>query len=440
MLGVTGGPRRLPRAMHSRDFALFVVVVLSMNLASQMIAVAIGWQVYEIHHRAFDLGLIGLLEFGPVFVLALPGGALADRVSRRLVLGLSTVLLTAIAAVLILVSASGAHALWPFLALATATGVATALSFPATRAMPPALVSRELLPSALALRSVATQTAMVTGPALGGLLFAVAPEVAYGVALALFVVATAAVLAIRLHSTAQARPQSTTQLQALLGGIHFIRATPILLGAILLDLFAVLFGGAVALLPVFAQSILHTGPVGLGILRSAPAAGAVVAGVMLVRRPLPTAAGPTLIVVVSVFGASMIVFGLSHWMALSLVALVISGAADMISVNIRTTTATFITPDHVRGRVGAVEAVFVGASNQLGAFESGAAAALLGAVPAVVLGGSLTIAIALAWTQLFPGLATLNRMSDLQPVSTDRGEEAARPEAQRAVAGDLAAP
>src|ERR1039457_1302355 len=182
MLGVTGGARRLRRAMHSRDFALFVVVVLSMNLASQMIAVAIGWQVYEIHHRAFDLGLIGLLEFGPVFVLALPGGALADRVSRRLVLGLSTVLLTAIAAVLILVSASGAHALWPFLVLAAATAVATALSFPATRA--------------LALRAVATQTAMVTGPALGGLLFAVAPEVAYGVALALFVVATAAVLAI----------------------------------------------------------------------------------------------------------------------------------------------------------------------------------------------------------------------------------------------------
>jgi MFS family permease len=441
MLGVSGATRRLPRAMHSRDFALFVAVVLSMNLASQMIAVAIGWQVYQIHHRAFDLGLIGLLEFGPVFVLALPGGALADRVSRRLVLGLSTVLMIAVAATLIVVSAAGAHELWPFLVLATATGVATALSFPATRAMPPALVSRQVLPSALALRSVATQTAMVAGPAIGGLLFAVAPEVAYAVALALFALAAGAVLAIRLRTDVRIPAEPTTQLQALLGGIHFIRATPILLGAILLDLFAVLFGGAVALLPVFAQSILHTGPVGLGILRSAPAAGAVVAGVMLVRRPLPTPAGPTLIAVVGVFGASMIVFGLSHWLALSLAALVLSGAADMISVNIRTTTATFVTPDYVRGRVGAVEAVFVGASNQLGAFESGAAAALLGAVPAVVLGGALTVLIALAWTRLFPGLATLSRMADLRPVSSqDRLEASGRDAAQPAAAGDFAAP
>jgi MFS family permease len=441
MLGVSGASRRLPQAMHSRDFALFVAVVLSMNLASQMIAVAIGWQVYQIHHRAFDLGLIGLLEFGPVFVLALPGGALADRVSRRLVLGLSTVLMIAVAATLIVVSAAGAHELWPFLVLATATGVATALSFPATRAMPPALVSRQVLPSALALRSVATQTAMVAGPAIGGLLFAVAPEVAYAVALALFALAAGAVLAIRLRTDVRIPAEPTTQLQALLGGIHFIRATPILLGAILLDLFAVLFGGAVALLPVFAQSILHTGPVGLGILRSAPAAGAVVAGVMLVRRPLPTPAGPTLIAVVGVFGASMIVFGLSHWLALSLAALVLSGAADMISVNIRTTTATFVTPDYVRGRVGAVEAVFVGASNQLGAFESGAAAALLGAVPAVVLGGALTVLIALAWTRLFPGLATLSRMADLRPVSSqDRLEASGRDAAQPAAAGDFAAP
>ena len=428
MLGVSGARRRLPRAMHSRDFALFVVAVLSMNFASQMIAVAIGWQVYQIHHRAFDLGLIGLLEFGPVFLLALPAGQLVDRVSRRLVLGISTVLLIAIAATLILVSAAGARQLWPFLLLASASGVATALSFPATRALPPALVGRELLPSALALRSVANQTAMVAGPALGGILFALAAEAAYGVALALFVVATLAVVAMRPRIEEPSAPQpAATQVQALLG-------------AILLDLFAVLFGGAVALLPVFAQSILHTGPVGLGILRSAPAVGAVVAGVMLVRGPLRTPAGPTLIAVVSVFGASMVVFGLSHWLALSLVALLVSGAADMVSVNIRTTTVTFVTPDYVRGRVGAVEAVFVGASNQLGAFESGAAAALLGAVPAVVIGGTLTIVIALAWTRLFPGLATLSRMSDLRPAPDEALDAAARAaESQHAAAaGEVA--
>jgi MFS family permease len=415
MLGRYSVRRRLPRALHGRDFALFVLVVLAMNLASQMIAVAIGWQVYNVRHRAFDLGLIGLLEFAPLFLLALPAGALADRVSRRLVLACSCALMIAVAAALIVVSQDGAHTLWPFLVLAVATGVATALSFPAIRALLPALLDRELLPSALALRSVSNQIGMVAGPALGGLLFAIAPEAAYGAALALFAISAAAVLAIKLRPNAQRPAEQSARMRALSGGIRFIRDTPILLGAILLDLFAVLFGGAVALLPVFAQTILHTGPAGLGLLRSAPAVGAVVAGAMLVRGPLRTPAGPTLIAVVSIFGASIIVFGLSRWIWLSLAALAISGAADMISVNIRTTTATMVTPDYVRGRVGAVEAVFVGASNQLGAFESGTAAALLGAVPAVVAGGAVTIAIALSWTRLFPKLATLRRMADLRP-------------------------
>jgi MFS family permease len=408
--------------MHGRDFALFVVVVLAMNLAEQMIAVAIGWQVYSIRHQPFDLGLIGLLEFAPVFLLAIPAGMLVDRVARRLVLAASMTLLIAIAAGLIVVSAAGAHVLWPFLLLALGIGVATALSFPATRAISPSLVPLELLPNALAIRSVASQIGVVAGPALGGLLFALAPTVAYATALGLFALALVAVLAMRLrYAVAPAAAAASApggQLRALLGGIHFIRATPVLLGAILLDLFAVLFGGAVALLPVFAQSILHTGPVGLGVLRSAPAVGAVFAGVLLVRRPLPTRAGRTLIGVVIAFGASMVVFGLSRWFALSLAALVISGAVDMVSMNIRTTSVTLITPDHVRGRVGAVEAVFIGASNELGAFESGTAAALLGTVPAVVAGGGLTILIALAWTALFPQLATLGRLADLRPAET----------------------
>jgi MFS family permease len=413
MLGVLGVRRRLPRALHDRDFALFVLVVLAMNLGSQMIAVAIGWQVYDIHHRAFDLGLIGLLEFAPVFVLALPAGTLTDRVARRVVLAMAAGLLVAVAASLIAVSASGAHELWPFLALAIASGTATALYFPPTRALPGMLVGRELLPSALAIRSVSAQTAMVAGPALGGLLFTVAPEVVYSTALALFAACLLALLAIRVRPITRAAPAS--QIAGLLGGIRFIGRTPILLGVILLDLFAVLFGGAVALLPVFAQTILHIGPAGLGLLRSAPALGAVAGGLVLIRRPLSTAAGPTMIFVVSLFGASMVAFGLSHWMILSLAALAISGAADIVSVNIRTTTATLITPDHVRGRVGAVEAVFVGASNQLGAFESGTAAALIGAVPAVVAGGAVTILIALGWTRLFPDLARLGRLSELGP-------------------------
>jgi len=409
--------RRLPAAMHERDFAVFVAVVLAMNLASQMIAVAIGWQVYDVHHRAFDLGLVGLLEFAPLFLLALPAGQLTDRVPRRLVLGASVVLLLAIAAALVAVSATGAHVLWPFLALAAANGAATALSFPVTRALPGMLVERPLLPSALALRSVANQAATVAGPALGGLLFALAPEAAYGTAFALFALAMGGVLAMHVPAAPPSGDAEAAPLRALLGGIHFIGRTQVLLGAILLDLFAVLFGGAVALLPVFAQTILHTGPVGLGVLRSAPAVGAVAAGVMLVRRPLAGRAGPTLIAVVSIFGACMIVFGLSRSFVLSLAALAISGAADMFSVNIRTTTATLVTPSWLRGRVGAVESVFVGASNQLGAFESGSAAALLGTVPAVVAGGAVTILIALAWTRLFPALASLDRMADLLPPS-----------------------
>jgi MFS family permease len=423
--------------MHSRDFALFVIAILAMNLAEQMLAVAIGWQVYSIHHRAFDLGLIGLLEFAPVFLLAIPAGTLVDRVSRRLVLSLSAVLLIAISAALIAVSAAGAHALWPFLALALVVGVATALSFPATRALTPSLVERELLPSALAVRSVASQTGVVAGPAIGGLLFALSPETAYGTALALFCVAAVGILAMRPRVAAEAAIRPAASLGALLGGVRFIRATPILLGAILLDLFAVLFGGAVALLPVFAQSILHTGPVGLGVLRSAPAVGAVFSGVLLVRGPLPTRAGPTLIGVVIAFGASMVVFGLSRSLPLSLAALAVSGAVDMVSMNIRTTTATLVTPDHVRGRVGSVEAVFIGASNELGAFESGTAAALLGAVPAVVAGGALTIVIALAWLALFPELAKLGRMADLRPAESD-ADDPSRVAVTPATAGGVA--
>ena len=366
-----------------------MIAVLAMNLAEQMLAVAIGWQVYSIHHRAFDLGLIGLLEFAPVFLLAIPAGTLVDRVSRRLVLAL-----VGRAAGGDLGRADRRQRRRRARAVAVPRAGARRSAWrPRCRFRRRARSRRrsssaELLPSALAMRSVVSQTGVVAGPALGGLLFALSPEIAYGVALALFCRGR------RRHPRDASRARSTepairpaASLSALLGGIRFIRATPILLGAILLDLFAVLFGGAVALLPVFAQSILHTGPVGLGVLRSAPAVGAVFSGVLLVRRPLPTRAGRTLIGVVIAFGASMVVFGLSRSLALSLAALAVSGAVDMVSMNIRTTTATLVTPDHVRGRVGSVEAVFIGASNELGAFESGTAAALLGAVPAVVAGG-----------------------------------------------------
>jgi hypothetical protein len=277
------------------------------------------------------------------------------------------------------------------------------------------VVPPELLPGALALRSVASQTAVVAGPALGGVLFAVHAEVVYAVAVALFGVALVALAGLRARAAVREVAEAAPRFSDLVAGVRFVLRTRMLLGAIGLDLFAVLFGGAVALLPVFARQILDVGPVGLGVLRSAPAVGALAAAVMLSRRPLRWPAGPTLIVVVAAFGVSMVVFGLSRSLPLSLGALAISGFVDMISVNIRSTTAALVTPNELRGRVTAVEMVFISASNELGAFESGAVASLVGTVTSVVAGGVATIGIALAWTGLFPSLARLGRLEDLRP-------------------------
>jgi len=391
------------------------IALIAMSLAAQMIAVAVGWQVYEIRRNPLDLGLIGLAEFVPLPLLALPAGQLADRLSRRLVFVVSLVGDIAIAALLLVVTLSGAHSLWPFLVLAAASGVSAALGTPAARALPPELVSSELLASAMAVRSTGMQAAVVAGPAVGGVLFVIAPELVYGVAVGLFAVAAICVIAMGRGVGVAGIVEQAPGAAGLLGGIRFLLHTRIILGAILLDLFAVLFGGAIALAPVFARTILHVGPVGLGVLRSAPAAGGVVAGLWLTRKPLGGRAGRTLMLVVAAFGACMIVFGLSQWFALSVAALAVSGFVDMISMNIRSTTVALATPDELRGRVNAVEMVFVSASNELGAFESGVTAALLGTVRSVVLGGVATIAIAAAWPRLFPSLAGLDRLETVRP-------------------------
>ena len=408
--------KRLPPVMQQRDYALVWLARLFVAFASQMTAVAVGWQVYAIRENPFDLGLIGLAEFVPLLLLALPVGHVTDRFPRRRVLAVSLVLEIVVAFLLLVVTLAGAQQLWPFFALAAAIGVAQALGAPADRAIPPEIVSAELLPSAMAYRSMAGQAAVVAGPAVGGLLFALRPELVYALAAALLIAGLACVLGLRSPRVAAAAAgERMPGPTGLLAGIGFIRRTPVLFGAISLDLFAVLFGGAVALLPVFARSILHTGPAGLGLLRSAPAVGALLAGVMIARRPLGRNAGRTLLLVVALFGASMVVFGLSRWFLLSLVALAVSGFADMISMIIRSTTAALATPDPLRGRVNSVENVFISASNELGAFESGLAAALLGPVTAVVAGGVITIAIAAAWPRLFPALARVDRLEDVRP-------------------------
>jgi MFS family permease len=403
---------RLPPPLRGRDYALLWITTLVTGVSTQMIAVAVGWQVYAIHHNPLDIGLIGLAEFLPLPLLALPAGQLSDRVSRRRVIAVSIVLDAAIVLLLLGVTLAGAHRLWPFIVLAAAAGSSSALGWPALRALPPVLVPMELLPSAMALRSTSFQVATVLGPAIGGLLFAASAAGVYAVAAALFVVAFACVLTMRVPpvDVQEAEPLGR---KSFLAGIRFVRRTPMVLGSISLDLFAVFFGDAIALAPLFAHAVLHTGPFGLGLLRSAPAVGAVTAGIWLTHRPLQGRAGRTLLVAVAGFGACMIVFGLSQSFALSATALAVAGFFDMFSMNIRSTTVAIATPDALRGRVLAIEMVFISASNELGAFESGVAASILGATTAVVAGGAVTVGLAASWLRLFPSLANVDRLEDV---------------------------
>jgi hypothetical protein len=394
-----------------------------MWVSLQMLEVAIGWEVYAQHGSALDLGWIGLAEFVPMFVLALPAGQLADHAPRRLVFAASLLVGAGVGVGLALVSGSGDTAIAPYLALAAGAGTSMALGTPAARALPPTLVPPEQLQSAMTLRSIATQIGQVSGPALGGLLYGVSPSLVYLLAAGSCVAAAALVMAMHPARAADvaaaddengARPQ-TADLHSVLEGLSFVRRTPILLGAILLDLLAVLFGGAVALLPIFAKSILHVGATGLGVLRAAPAVGALLAAAVITRHPIARRAGRLLLTVVFVYGASIVVFGLSRSYPLSLVALGVSGFVDLYSMNIRSTTVALASPDRLRGRVNAVEMVFISASNQLGYFESGLAAALVGVIPAVVGGGFMTMLIAVSWRHLFPALAEVDRLEAVKP-------------------------
>jgi len=404
---------RLPPALRLRSFALLWTSSLASGFALQMIVVAIGWQVYAIHKDPLDLGLVGLAEFLPLLILALPAGQVADRFPRRTVVAVGLVLQGLIAALLVLITLNGANALWPFLTIGAIAGMASALTNPAGRALTPEIVPTELLPGAIALRSVANQIGIIVGPALGGLIFYVEPVAVYITAGALFLLAFVAILGVR--SARAAAPAVELTWESLSAGIGFIVRTRMLLGAISLDLVAVLFGDSIALAPVFAATILDVGPLGLGVLRAAPSVGALIAGIMLARRPLKYRAGPTLLVVVAIFGVMMIVFGLSKSLPLSLAALAVAGFVDMISMNIRSTTVLLVTPHELQGRVSAVEWVFISASNELGAFESGAVASLIGTVAAVVAGGAIMIGVAASWGRLFPELAHMGRLEELRP-------------------------
>ena len=377
-----------------------------------MMQVAILWQVYSIHESTLDLGLVGLAEFVPLPLLALPAGQLADRVSRRAISAVSLVLDIGIAVVLLVVTINGASALWPFLTAGALAGVASVVGNPATRALTPDLVPPEILQNAVTLRNLAGQIGVVAGPALGGIVFVLEPVAVYAAAAGLLVVALFAIVSLpRQERQASHAP---LDFDSLMAGIRFIVKTKMLLGAIALDLFGVLLGDSIVLAPAFAKSILQIGPIGLGMLRVAPSLGALAAGVMLARKPLQRRAGPTMLVVIASFGVGMIVFGLSKSLPLSLAALAFTGFVDMISVNIRATVLAVVTPRELQGRVNAVEWVFISASNELGAFEAGGVARLIGVVPAVVAGGGVMIGIAAIWRRVFPAISTMGRLDELE--------------------------
>jgi predicted MFS family arabinose efflux permease len=391
-----------------RDFRLFFAARFLTGLAMQVQSVGIGWLVYDRTGSALALGLVGLATFLPALLLVLVTGHVADIVDRRRILVACWSLIGLAALGLVATAASPAGGVWPVYALAMTVGAARAFANPASQALLPNLVPKALFPSAVAWNASAWQTSSIAGPAVGGLLYAIGPVAVFATAAACFIGAAMLTRLLRTKPLPTAREKTT--LGTLLAGIAFIRSQPVILGAISLDLFAVLLGGATALLPIYARDILAAGPLGLGVLRCMPAAGAVAMTVLLARRPLHRRAGRTMFLAVAVFGIATIAFGLSRSMAVSLSALFVLGAADMVSVYVRQTLVQGETPDAMRGRVAAVNSIFIGASNELGEFESGALAAWLGPVAAVVLGGVGTLAVAGLWTRLFPALLGRDRL------------------------------
>lgn len=381
---------------------------LSATTGNQMLMVAVGWQMYELTGRAWDLGLVGLYQFLPALLLTLVAGHVADRVHRARIVAACVLAQGLVAAVLVVATLGGWVSRDWLLGLSVLLGTARAFQMPAQQALTPVLVPPAMLPRAMAFSSAGMQAAIIGGPALGGVIFVAGATAVYLCCAALFVLGIVQIL--RVHYEHDPPPQEPVSLGTLMAGVRFIWERKVVLGAVSLDLFAVLLGGAVALLPIYAKDVLHVGPWGLGLLRAAPAAGALLMSVLLTRWPMDRHVGRKLLLAVAVFGLATLVFGVSTSLWLSLAALAVSGAADMVSVVVRQTLVQLETPDAMRGRVSAVNSVFIGASNQLGEFESGATAALLGPVGSVVLGGVGTVLVAALWFKGFPQLAQRDHM------------------------------
>ena len=396
-----------------RAFIRFWYSRLAGTAANQMLMIAVGWQMYDLTGRAWDLGLVGLLQFLPALMLVLVAGHVVDRFHRARIATLCMAAQALISVVLAASSARGWASRELLLGVSVLLGTVKAFQMPAQQALAPLLVPATVLPRALAFSSMGSQAAIVAGPALGGFIYVAGAPAVYAVCAGLFGLSGLLVAGVRYEHAP--RPGQTMDMETLLAGVRFVRHRPVVLGAISLDLFAVLLGGATALLPIFAKDILHTGPWGLGLLRAAPAAGAFTLALALTRWPITRRAGRVLLGSVALYGAATLVFGISTSFALSLAALGVAGAADMVSVVIRQSLVQLDTPDAMRGRVSAVNSVFIGASNQLGEFESGATAALLGPVGSVLLGGVGTLAVAALWARKFPALLGRDRLTGTPP-------------------------
>ncbi len=408
-------PDRPPRLLGQRDFVLYLLSRWVARLAVMIEGVTLQWQVYDIARAHMDVrqaalmvSLLGFFTFLPLIVLTLPAGEAADRHERKgimVICQVGEILTLAVLAAASLLHLAGIPLL---LAVAFVFGVTRAYFWPAASAMAPRLVPTELLPRAIAWNSLSGTTAVIVGPAIGGLLVAVSPATAYLAGLGLFLAALIAILFIRTPTRPAVQPGSRWALMK--EGMVYVWSNRIVFGSISLDLFAVLLGGATALLPVFARDILHAGPQGFGLLRSGAALGAAPVALILAVRPLQRHAGKVMFAAVGVYGAATTVFGLSTALWLSVAMLAVLGAADMLSVYIRQTLVQIVTPDHMRGRVGAVSSLFVGASNELGEFESGIAARLLGPVGAAIFGGVGAMVVTGLWAAWFPSLRKADRL------------------------------
>jgi MFS family permease len=402
-----------PTVYRDRDFHFFAGGRFFATVAMQVQSVAIGWQIYGITHSTLALGLVGLCQFAPMFLLTLPAGDISDRFDQRRILSAAQAMQAVCGGLFLLLSLFQPHSVWPYYAVLILFGAARGFYGPSSQSLLPFLVPPEKLPKAIALNSSVFTTAVIAGPALGGFLYALGPVATYSVCIAGFLCSSSLIATLGGRRRPAHVDSGASRLERVAEGVRFVRHRPVVLGAISLDLFAVLLGGATALLPVYARDILHVGPIGLGVLRSGPAVGAAIMAFSLARWPIVRHTGVTMFLAVAVFGIATVVFGVSRDFTVSLVALATLGASDMISVFVRSALIQYATPDAMRGRVSAVSMLFIGASNELGEFESGITAAWFGTIPAVVLGGIGTLAVVAGWMWLFPPLRTVDRLADV---------------------------